>query len=87
MYEKEFDGSFRCSDERINEIFDVAAYTFRLCIHNDMIWDGVKRDRLVWIGDLHPEQMTADCLYENTDFIRNSISFANSPNKLFVKSL
>ena len=82
MYEKEFDGSFRCSDERINEIFDVAAYTFRLCIHNDMIWDGVKRDRLVWIGDLHPEQMTADCLYENTDFIRNSISFAKDQTVL-----
>ena len=82
MYEKEFDGSFRCSDERINEIFDVAAHTFRLCIHNDMIWDGVKRDRLVWIGDLHPEQMTADCLYENTDFIRNSISFAKDQTVL-----
>ena len=22
------------------------------------IWDGIKRDRLVWIGDIHPEAST-----------------------------
>ena len=24
----------------------------------DCLWDGIKRDRLVWIGDMHPETMS-----------------------------
>ncbi len=81
-YDKPFDGSFKCNDELVNRIFDVAAYTLRLCIHNDMIWDGVKRDRLVWIGDIHPEQMAANSLFSGTTFIRNSIKFVKDQVKL-----
>ena len=82
VYGKPFDGSFKCDDELVNEIFDTAAYTLRLCIHNDMIWDGVKRDRLVWIGDIHPEQMTSDCLFSDTTFIKNSIKFVKDQTEL-----
>jgi len=46
-------GSFRCSDPLLNDIFDTAVHTVRLCIQ-DYILDGVKRDRLLWGGDLHP---------------------------------
>lgn len=81
-YEKPFDGSFSCDDELVNEIFDTAAYTLRLCIHNDMIWDGVKRDRLVWIGDIHPEQMSANSLFCDTDFIKKSIAFVKEQTPL-----
>lgn len=38
-------GSFRCSDERVNEIFRVASRTLMLNMH-DYLWDGIKRDRL-----------------------------------------
>ena len=47
-------GSFRCDDERLNRIWRVGAYTVQLNMQ-DYLWDGVKRDRLVWIGDMHPE--------------------------------
>ncbi len=47
-------GAFRCSDKEIERIFDTAAYTVRLCA-GERIWDGIKRDRLVWVGDLYPE--------------------------------
>ncbi len=47
-------GSFSCDDEEVNKIFDVAAYTLYLNMQNGL-WDGIKRDRLVWIGDMHPE--------------------------------
>lgn len=47
-------GSFRCDDEKVNEIFDTAAYTLFLNMQSGL-WDGIKRDRLVWIGDMHPE--------------------------------
>ncbi len=50
-------GSFRCSDERLNKIYDTAAYTAHLCLQ-DELWDGIKRDRLVWIGDMAPEIKT-----------------------------
>ena len=81
-YDKPFDGSFVCDDELVNNIFDTAAYTLRLCIHNDMIWDGVKRDRLVWIGDIHPEQMAANALFSDTTFIKNSIKFVKDQTPL-----
>ena len=47
-------GSFRCSDERLNHIWRVGRETVRLCLQ-DFLWDGIKRDRLVWMGDLQPE--------------------------------
>ncbi len=53
----EYKGSFRCSDERLNRIWDVGAYTVHLNMQ-EYLWDGIKRDRLVWLGDMHPETMT-----------------------------
>ena len=47
-------GVFHSSDERLNRIFDTAVHTVRLNIQ-DHIFDGIKRDRLLWGGDLHPE--------------------------------
>ena len=29
----------------------------------DYLWDGIKRDRLVWIGDMHPETMTIGAVF------------------------
>jgi alpha-L-rhamnosidase len=45
-------GSFRCSDQQINRIRDVAAYTFHLNTREFFI-DGIKRDRWVWSGDAY----------------------------------
>ncbi|MBR4943054.1 MAG: hypothetical protein IKZ28_03400, partial [Clostridia bacterium] len=56
-------GSFECDDPLVNQIWETAAYTLRLCIQNGYIWDGVKRDRLVWIGDLYPEIRAAACVF------------------------
>lgn len=53
----EYKGAFRCSDARLNEIWQTGAYTVHLNMQ-DYLWDGIKRDRLVWIGDMHPETMT-----------------------------
>lgn len=69
-------GRFECDDPLLNEIWDTAAYTLRLCIQNGYLWDGVKRDRLVWVGDLYPMIRAAYCLYGDLPEIRNSLSFA-----------
>ena len=47
-------GDFRCNDERLNQIWKTGAWTVHLNMQ-DYLWDGVKRDRLVWLGDMHPE--------------------------------
>lgn len=68
-------GSFECDDPLVNEIWRTAAYTLRLCLHNGYFWDGVKRDRLVWIGDLYPEMRAAHCLYGDTPEVLSSLRF------------
>ncbi|MBQ8201881.1 MAG: alpha-rhamnosidase [Clostridia bacterium] len=45
-------GSFRCSDERLNRIWDVSLRTFSLC-SREFFLDGIKRDRWVWSGDAY----------------------------------
>ena len=69
-------GGFRCSDERLNRVFETAVRTAHLCCQ-DRLWDGIKRDRLVWMGDLHPEFKTIlgvfgpdPVLYETLDYAR-----------------
>ncbi len=47
-------GSLRTSDPLLDQIFDTCVHTVRLNIQ-DYIVDGVKRDRLVWSGDINPE--------------------------------
>ncbi len=70
------DGSFECDDALVNEIWKTAAYTLRLCMQNGYLWDGIKRDRLVWIGDLYPEMRAAFCLYKDVPEVLNSLDFA-----------
>ena len=40
----------------MNQVFDTAVRTVHLCCQ-DYLWDGIKRDRLVWMGDTHPETL------------------------------
>ena len=63
------------NDEQLNEIIRTAAYTLKLCLQNGYIWDGIKRDRLVWCGDLHPEIITSLYLLGDNENIKNSLRF------------
>lgn len=65
-------GSFRCDDERINQIWSVGAYTVHLNMQ-EYLWDGVKRDRLVWIGDMHPEVATINAVFGRNDVVPRSL--------------
>ena len=49
-----YTGSFRCSDQRLDSIWATGAYTVHLCMQ-EYLWDGIKRDRAIWLGDMHPE--------------------------------
>ena len=50
-YPVRYKASFESSDPRLNRIWETAAYTAHLCMQEG-IWDGVKRDRGKWMGDM-----------------------------------
>jgi hypothetical protein len=68
-------GEFRCNDERLNQIWMTGAYTVHLNMQ-EYLWDGVKRDRLVWLGDLHPEVMTVSTVFGYNDVVPRSLDLA-----------
>lgn len=74
-------GSFHCSDARLDSIWQTAAYTVHLNMQN-YLWDGVKRDRLVWVGDMHPEVMTIANVFGNFDVVKKSLDFARDTSPL-----
>ncbi len=78
-------GSFECPDQVINEIFDTAAYTAHLNMQEYM-WDGIKRDRLVWIGDMHPEVMTICSVFGNSEVVPRSLDSVRDVTPLVAKS-
>lgn len=48
----DYRGEFNSSDELLNEIWDVSAYTMHLTTREFFI-DGIKRDRWIWSGDAY----------------------------------
>ena len=80
--DKQYEGYFETSNERINEIYNTARKTVTLCIQNGYLWDGIKRDRLVWIGDLHPEFLALKTMYSNLDEVKNSMRFVKKQTPL-----
>ncbi len=70
----EVTGSFNSSDERLNKIWQTAVRTVHLCMQ-DYIYDGSKRDRIVWMGDMHPEIKGILAAFSDTSIIRDSLEF------------
>ncbi|MBQ4046952.1 MAG: alpha-L-rhamnosidase [Clostridia bacterium] len=68
-------GSFDCSDPQLTKIWDTAAYTAHLNMQ-EYLWDGIKRDRLVWIGDMHTEIMTILSVFGANEVIPKSLDLA-----------
>jgi len=65
-------GAFRCDDERLNQIWNTGAYTVHLNMQ-EYLWDGIKRDRLVWLGDMHPEVSTINAVFGASDVVPRSL--------------
>lgn len=74
-------GSFRSSDERLNKIWQTGAYTVHLNMQ-EYLWDGIKRDRLVWMGDLHPEIMTVSKVFGYNEVVPNSLDLVKNTTTL-----
>jgi hypothetical protein len=57
----------------------------------DYIWDGIKRDRLVWIGDINPELATIcsvfgfdECVEKSLDLSRDAVPLGENSNSLWM---
>ncbi len=65
-------------DKEVSQIFATAKRTVDLCASTPYVWDGVKRDRLVWVGDLHPEILALTTLYGKMPQIERSLTFVKN---------
>ena len=75
MRQMERIGAFRCSDERLNAVWETAVMTVQLCCQ-DYVWDGIKRDRLVWMGDMHPETRAMLAVFGAQEIIPATLDYA-----------
>lgn len=67
-------GRFQCSDELVNRIWETGAYTMHLNMQ-EFIWDGIKRDRLVWVADIHSEMLTIRAVFGEDPSVKKSLDF------------
>lgn len=74
--------TYQGQDERIKAIYETAKRTVDLCAGSGYVWDGVKRDRLVWIGDMHPEMLALTALYGRLPAIEKSLDFVKDQTPL-----
>jgi hypothetical protein len=65
-------GSFKCNDEQLNKIWDVAAYTLHLNTREFFI-DGIKRDRWVWSGDAYQSYAMNYYLYFDSPTVTRTL--------------
>lgn len=68
-------GTFKSSNHKLDSIWLTGAYTTHLNMQ-EYLWDGIKRDRLVWLGDFHPELATITTVFGNNEVIPRSLDLA-----------
>ncbi len=70
----EYAGKFHSSDARLNRIWQTGAYTVHVNMQ-DYLYDGIKRDRMVWLGDVYPEARTVMSVFNDTDCVEKTLAF------------
>lgn len=81
-------GQFHCDDPLLNAVWDAAGRTIRLCMQ-ELLWDGAKRDQLVWAGDLHPELLAAATVFGRQEVVERSMDYlcAETPLPGFMNGM
>ena len=74
-------GYFKSNDTLLNSIWQTGAYTVHLNMQNYLL-DGIKRDRMVWMGDMHPEIMTINAVFGPQTIIPKSLDFCKNTTPL-----
>jgi len=71
-YPVQYRGSFESSDPLLNRIWEHAAYTLRLGMR-EVFLDGLKRDRLPWVGDLYLAGLANAYVFFDAGIMRRSL--------------
>ena len=85
----EREGEFDCSDSEVTGAWEMGRRTLELCTQPALysqqsigapdqwvIWDGSRRDREIWIGDLRPSALAHYALSSDAGPVRNSLELA-----------
>lgn len=70
-------GAF-AADEELNRIWICSAYTLRMCMQYFLL-DGIKRDRLPWVGDLALSVLASAYTFAEAEPIRRSLVALGRP--------
>ena len=79
-------GSFESSNPRLNEIWATSARTLHLCMQGLML-DGIKRDRMPWIGDQALTTLANAYTFADGSIARDSITALGRPRHGYVNGI
>lgn len=87
--EEKIIGEIETDDELLNKILETAVYTCTLNMQDGYFLDGIKRDRLVWSGDMYAEIKTALYSFGVTSHMRRSLDFvkATTPDGFWMNNI
>ncbi|HET9402319.1 MAG TPA: alpha-L-rhamnosidase C-terminal domain-containing protein [Candidatus Acidoferrales bacterium] len=89
-YPVAYKGSFTSSDPVLNRIWEIGAYTAHLCMV-DEIWDAPKRDRGMWMGDLHVSGRVIDTVFADefllTETMNDLVALSGKPSTRHVNTI
>ena len=76
-------GSFRCSDELLNRIWNVSAHTMELTTR-ELFIEGVKRDRWTWSGDARQSYLISYYLFGGSDIAKDTLFYQRGGDPLVM---
>jgi alpha-L-rhamnosidase len=79
-------GAFACSDSTLNDIWTTADYTLRVCMQS-LVLDGIKRDRMPWLGDQALNSVTNAFTVGDGQIIRDGLSALGRPVGGYVNGI
>ncbi len=72
IHGKEPVAKYETNNALVNQILEMSARTVFLNMQN-YIWDGIKRDQHIWVGDLYPEVLGVYYLYKDTKIVGDTL--------------
>lgn len=79
-------GAFVASDPQLTRIWSTSAYTLRLCLQTFLV-DGIKRDRMPWIGDHALGILTNAFAFADAEIIRDTLSALGRPRHGYINGI
>ena len=79
-------GAFLTDDATLNGIWATSAYTLRLCMQTFLV-DGIKRDRMPWMGDHALGVLTDAAAFGDAEVVRTTLRALGRPREGYVNGI